>query len=95
MWFFVFWCLAPKGEGTPPVESSGLVELGAVRAPVSEEAEEQRARPYVLAAAVTFFVVNAISYGIWRDWLYTQGAFSAAMMMLSIKAVTQLRKFQS
>ena len=95
MWFFVFWCLAPKGEGAPPEETSGMVELGAVRAPVSEATEEQRARPYVLAAAVTFFVVNAISYGIWRDWLYTQGAFSAAMMMLSIKAVTQLRKFQS
>ena len=95
MWFFVFWCLAPKGEGAPPVETSGFVELGAERAPVSEATEEQRARPYILAAAVTFFVVNAISYGIWRDWLYTQGAFSAAMMMMSIKAVTQLRKFQS
>jgi len=94
LWFFVFWCLAPKGEGAPPVETTGFVELGAAPAPVSEETEEQRARPYVLAAAVTFFVVNAISYGIWRDWLYTQGAFSAAMMMLSIKAVTQLRKFQ-
>ncbi len=95
MWFFVFWCLAPKGEAAPPMETSGFVELGAAPAPVSEETEAQRARPYVLAAAVTFFVVNAISYGIWRDWLYTQGAFSAAMMMLSIKAVTQLRKFQS
>ena len=76
------------------METSGLVELGVAQAAVSEETEDQRARPYVLAAAVTFFVVNAISYGIWRDWLYAQGAVSAAAMMMAIKAVAAGRKFQ-
>ena len=94
LWFFVFWCLAPKGEGAPPTEDPGLVELSAAPQIVSEDTEDQRARPYILALAVTFFVVNAISYGIWRDWLYAQGAFSAAMMMLAIKAVAAKRKFQ-
>ncbi len=94
IWFFIFWSLAPKGEGAP-LATGGLVELSAEPEPLVEQTEDQRARPYVLALAVTFFVVNAISYGIWRDWLYTQGAFSAGMMMLSIKAVKALRKFQS
>jgi len=94
MWFLIFWGLAPKGEGAPAVENAGLVELSATPAPVAEGTYDQRARPYVLALAVTFFVVNAISYGTWRDWLYAQGAFSAAMMMLAIKAVAAKRKFQ-
>ena len=94
VWFFIFWCMAPKGEGAPPVEETGFVELSASREPVSGQSEEQRARPYVLALGVTFFVVNAISYGMWRDWIYTQGAFSTAAMILSIKAVAQLKKFQ-
>jgi O-antigen ligase len=94
IWFFIFWCLAPKGEGAQLAEDKGLVELSATQVPTTEDTGDQRARPYVLALAVTFFVVNAISYGIWRDWLYTQGAFSAAAMMLSIKAVKHLKKFQ-
>jgi len=93
IWFFIFWGLKPKGEAVP-VDETELVELSAPREAMPEPSEDQLARPYILALAVTFFVVNAISYGIWRDWLYTQGAFSAAMMMLSIKAVTALRKFQ-
>jgi len=94
IWFFIFWCLAPGGEAAP-VDEGGLVALSARPEPASEQTEDQRARPHILALAVTFFVVNAISYGIWRDWLYTQGAFSAAMMMVSVKAVKRLRKFQS
>ena len=95
LWFFIFWCMAPKGQGDVVLESSGMVELGAAPEPVDEGSLVQQARPYVVALAVTYFFVNAISFGIWRDWLYTQGAFAAAMMMLSIKAVASIRKFQA
>ena len=94
IWFLIFWRLAPAGEGALPADTGGFVELGAAPTPAIEAGEEQRARPYVLALAVTFFTVNAISYGIWRDWIYTQGAFSTAAMILSIKAAASLRKFQ-
>lgn len=94
IWFLIFWCLAPKGEGAPAADDNGLIELAAAPEPVAEGALEHQARPYVLALAVTFFTVNAVSYGIWRDWIYAQGAFSAAIMMLSIKAVAGRRKFQ-
>ncbi len=94
IWFLIFWRLAPKGEGAIPVDTGGFVEFDAAPAAVSEDTEVQRARPYALALVVTFFTVNAISYGIWRDWIYTQGAFSAAAMILATKAVLQFRKFQ-
>jgi len=94
IWFLIFWRLAPRGEAAPMSQPKALVELSAVAEPATEADAGQDARPYVVALAVTFFTVNAISYGIWRDWLYTQGAFSAAMMMLSVKAVSAVRKLQ-
>ncbi len=94
LWFFIFWCMAPKGEGEMVFESTGFVELSNEPDPVDEQSLVQQARPYVVALAVTYFFVNAISFGIWRDWLYTQGAFAAAAMILSIKAVASVKKFQ-
>jgi O-antigen ligase len=95
LWFLIFWGLAPKAGGAPVADDdAGLVELTAAPEPVAEDAFAQQARPYVLALTVTFFTVNAVSYGIWRDWIYAQGAFSAAIMILSIKAVAARRKFQ-
>ncbi len=95
LWFAIFWCMAPKGEVAAP-ETDTLAELTAIDTvrEVDEGSVAQQARPYLLALAVTYFFINAISFGIWRDWLYTLGAFAVAMSLISIKAVNEGKRFQ-
>ena len=89
-WFSVFWFIAPKGSsGFVRQEASGLVEIGAepVVADMPVATVEQSARPYMLAAVTGYFLLNAISYGMWRDWLYCLGALMAMTGAMAIKAV--------
>lgn len=91
LWTAIFWCMAPKGAPSAMPEAQGLRELGAAEAaaPVAEGSVEQQARPYWLALATCYFIINAISFGIWRDWLYSLGAFAAAMAIIAVKAVRE------
>ncbi len=97
LWFAIFWCMAPRGEAqAAEAPSGGFVELTAIGTAREVEAGSvvQQARPYIIGLAVTYFVVNAISFGIWRDWLYTLGAFAAAMSLIAIKAVSEGKRLQ-
>lgn len=88
-WFSVFWVIAPrKSVGFERLPDNGLIEIDspdAVRA--ADIPIEQQARPYMLAAAATYFLLNAISYGMWRAWLYCLGALMVAVGAMVIKAV--------
>lgn len=81
-WFSVFWMLKGSGE-TAPARSNDLIEIGAesVVAPAVRDPQ-----PYWLAAATVFYLINTISYGVWRDWLYSTGALAVIVGLLAVRA---------
>ncbi len=90
-WFCVFWFIAPRGSTTAvAARGNELVALGEASAETSEAVEvpvEQLARPYMLAGVAGYFLLNAISYGMWRAWLYCLGALMVVVAVMVIKAV--------
>lgn len=96
-WFCVFWFIAPMDsryharQGQNEMVEIGHVaeETAAVDLPV-----EQRARPYMLAGAACYFLLNALSYGMWRAWLYCLGALMVVVACMAIKAVKADGKLQ-
>jgi O-antigen ligase len=86
LWFCIFWFLAPRGAEKAASETTGLQALDV--APASAEVSvAQRARPYMLAAAANYFLLNAISYGMWKQWLHCVAAMMLITGILAIKAV--------
>ena len=81
-WFSVFWTL--KGSGAAaPARRDELIEIGAEAAEAPAAADPQ---PYWLAGATVFYLINTISYGIWRDWLYCTGALAVIVGLLAVRA---------
>lgn len=39
-------------------------------------------QPFALAGASTFFIINALSYGLWRSWLFCAAAFMAMLFVM-------------
>lgn len=83
-WACAFWLI--KGTGQVAVRSHELVEIG-------KEAEVETAnttsdpQPYWLACVTTFYLINTISYGVWRDWLFCTGALAVITAFLAVRAV--------
>jgi hypothetical protein len=48
----------------------------------------------MLAGAACYFLLNALSYGMWRAWLYCLGALMVVVACLAIKAVKADGKLQ-
>ncbi len=92
IWFCIFWFMAPKGEAH--VKSDGLLDLNAA-VHVAENQAAQMARPYFLAAAVGYFAINMVSFGLWRMWYYCLGALAVGICLLAVKAVDRLMKLQN
>jgi len=89
MWGGIFWFMAPKNVA-PISQSNGFIELSAISSgAVEEPTVEQRARPYMLAAATAYFTLNTLSYGMWKAWLISLGAMMLVVAILAIKAVKQ------
>jgi O-antigen ligase len=94
-WFGVFWCIAPMDSRYHRRQAdTELVEIGQVVPDMAELSVEQRARPYMLAGAACYFLLNALSYGMWRAWLYCLGALMVVVACLAIKAVKADGKLQ-
>lgn len=81
-WFSVFWMLKGSGQGAP-ARRDELTEIGAesVAAPAVRDPQ-----PYWLAGATVFYLINTISYGMWRDWLYCTGAIAVVLGLLAARA---------
>ena len=86
LWFCIFWFMAPAGQADVTTDAGGLRDLS-VPIAISADAAAQLARPYFLAAAVAYFAVNMVSYGLWRAWYYSLGGLVVAVSLLALKAV--------
>jgi O-antigen ligase len=90
LWFCLFWFLAPRGsEEVALPEGNGLRPLGepASADALAELSVEQRARPYMMAAATNYFLLNTLSYGMWKQWLHCVAAMMLIAGILAIKTV--------
>ncbi|HVZ30436.1 MAG TPA: O-antigen ligase family protein [Asticcacaulis sp.] len=96
LWGCIFWFLAPKGsEAVEVPEAEGSLKAlgGASEAKATPEhlaaqpSAQQLARPYVLAAAANYFLLNALSYGMWKQWLHCVAAMMLITIIFGIKAV--------
>ncbi|MBW8733893.1 MAG: O-antigen ligase family protein, partial [Asticcacaulis sp.] len=93
-WFSVFWYITPMDSRYHARQTGGeMVEIGPASA-ATELPVEQRARPYMLAGAACYFLLNALSYGMWRAWLYCLGALMVVVAVMAIKAVKADGKLQ-
>ncbi len=93
-WFCIFWFIAPMDSRYHARRADGeMVEIGQVASAI-ELPVEQRARPYMLAGAACYFLLNALSYGMWRAWLYCLGALMVVVAVMAIKAVKADGKLQ-
>ncbi len=94
-WFSVFWFIAPRDSRLFARQGdTEMVEIGQAKPDAPELTVEQRARPYMLAGAACYFLLNALSYGMWRAWLYCLGALMVVVACLAIKAVKADGKLQ-
>jgi len=95
-WFSVFWFIAPMDSRYHARQAQDeMVEIGQVAdAATVDLPVEQRARPYMLAGAACYFLLNALSYGMWRAWLYCLGALMVVVACMAIKAVKADGKLQ-
>jgi len=96
-WFAVFWGLAPQNAEVydAPGEKAlysldGAYDTGLFAAPPAE----QMARPYMLAAASAYFLLNAVSYGMWKGWLIGVGALTMMAGIVVIRGVQSGDKFR-
>ncbi len=90
LWFCIFWFMVPRGSETVVAPAgNGLRALDEQPAADAspELSVEQRARPYMLAAAANYFLLNAISYGMWKQWLHCIAAMMLIIAILAIKAI--------
>jgi O-antigen ligase len=89
-WFFAFWLM--PGTGQVAVRRDELIEIGAEPVAASDEPSHSDPQPYWLAAATTFYLINTISYGLWRDWFYCMGALSVIVAFLAVRSVRAARE---
>ncbi|ESQ76840.1 O-antigen ligase [Asticcacaulis sp. AC402] len=95
LWFVLFWLSGPK-EGYGEAKDDGFHEISSVEAQTpATQSVAQRAVPYILAAASGYFVINLVSYGLWRSWYYCLGAVMVAAFLLMFKAASQPIKLRT
>jgi O-antigen ligase len=78
-WGLLFWHFKPQPRG----DDHEVHEISALDAPKTQA----DIYPYLLAAASLYFVINSLSYGLWRSWLYALGAICAMLCIMVYKAV--------
>jgi len=88
-WFCIFWFIAPKGATEVSPKAGEFIELSAVAEDDAVATAEQKARPYMLAAATAYFTLNVLSYGLWKAWLISLAAMMLVVAILVIKAVKE------
>lgn len=89
LWFCIFWYLAPRGsEAVVAADTNSLRALDEAPAAGAPPAlsVQQLARPYVLAAAANYFLLNVQGYGMWKQWLHCLAAMMLIVTILVIKA---------
>ncbi len=96
-WFAVFWGLAPQNAEVyeAPTDQTlysldGTYDTGLFAAPPAE----QLARPYMVATASAYFLLNAVSYGTWKAWFIGVGALALMAGILVIRGVQSADKFR-
>lgn len=96
LWFAIFWLTGPKTGYEVVKVSEDLRELGAPAA-MDEAAPSaaQRAVPYILAFGTGYYIINSISFGLWRAWYYCLGALVVGVTILAIKSVDAQIKLRS
>ncbi|ESQ92154.1 hypothetical protein ABAC460_04510 [Asticcacaulis sp. AC460] len=95
LWLAIFWLSGPKG-GYGEAQDDGLRDIGAPEVVTPRTMTvRQRATPYILAAASGYFVINLVSYGLWRSWYYCLGAVLVAIFLLVLKAADQPIKLRT
>ncbi|WP_040309493.1 O-antigen ligase family protein [Asticcacaulis biprosthecium] len=95
LWFAIFWLSGPK-DGYGEAKDEGMREISAADDITPQTLSvAQRAAPFILAAASGYFVINMVSYGLWRSWYYCLGAVLVAIFLLVIKAVAQPIKLRA
>ncbi|WP_443750644.1 O-antigen ligase family protein [Asticcacaulis solisilvae] len=94
-WFCVFWFIAPRDSRYHARRADNeMVEIGQAVEVLPELPVEQLARPYMLAGAACYFLLNALSYGMWRAWLYCLGGLMVVVAVMAVKAVKADKKLQ-
>jgi O-antigen ligase len=75
-WGLIFWHFKTEPK------ASNEVSLG-LDAPL----KQPDFKPYILATTALYFMINTLSYGLWRSWLYGLGAITAMVCIIIFKAV--------
>lgn len=89
-WFVLFWRMGTRDDFVAVAEDTGdLRGLNEASAYARVWTEAQRVRPYIMAMATAYFVINTVSYGLWRSWVFSIGIFAVAMMFVAIRAAHQ------
>jgi len=89
-WFSAFWLIG--GDGRRGTRGNELIEIGLdseFKDSLKDSGEDTTSdpQPYWLAAVTGFYLINTISYGIWRDWFYCTGALAVITAFLAVRAV--------
>ena len=95
-WFALFWAMGTPEDfvAVAAVDKTGLRGLDDTPAAARDMTFSQRVRPYVMAQAVAYFVINTVSYGLWRSWYFCLGLMAAAVMIIAIKAARHEMKLR-
>ena len=90
-WVALFWCMGTKDDfvAVAAVDKAEMRGLHDAPAEVRDMTYSQRVRPYLMAMAVSYFIINTVSYGLWRSWYFCLGLMAAAAMFVAVKAARQ------
>jgi len=85
-WAVLFWGMGTRDDFVAVEEDKGdLRDLYEASAYVRTWTEAQRVRPYLTAMATAYFIINTVSYGLWRSWVFCIGIFAVAMMFAAVR----------
>ena len=95
-WALLFWRMGTNDDSiaVAPQDKTEMRGLDDAPAAAREMTFAQMVRPYLMAQAVAYFLINSVSYGLWRSWYFCVGIFAAAVMMMAVKAARQEMKLR-
>ena len=86
-WGVLFWRMGTRDDFVAVEEDRGeLRALDEAPAHVRTLTDAQRVRPYLMAMTTVYFIINTVSYGLWRSWLFCAGIFAVAAMFAATRA---------
>jgi len=91
LWGAIFWLMMSRSDGLERKKAhrDRLTEIGTPGQAVETMGLEERVRPYFIATVTVLFIINSVSYGMWRLWLYCAGALAAALLLLIVRAIKE------